>query len=78
MNKKLRTILALATLLTLSPAAMAQVKVSETRTAIPTYLVGDPEPDPYFFTGRTYQGAAGHVYPYPIYDILTDERYISV
>lgn len=74
MNKKLRTILALATLLTLSPAAMAQVKVSETRTAIPTYLVGDPEPDPYFFTGRTYQGAAGHVYPYPIYDILTDER----
>ncbi len=74
MNKKLRTILALATLLTLSPAVMAQVKVSETRTAIPTYLVGDPEPDPYFFTGRAYQGAAGHVYPYPIYDILTDER----
>lgn len=74
MNKKLKTILAFATLLTLSPAVMAQVQVNETRTAIPTYLVGDPQPDPYFFTGRTYQGAAGHVYPYPIYDILTDDR----
>ena len=52
----------------------AQVRINETRTTIPTYLVGDPEKDPYFFTGRTYQGAAGHVYPYPIYDILTDER----
>lgn len=52
----------------------AQVKVSETQTTIPTYLVGDPETDPYFFTGRTYQGAAGHIYPYPIYDILTDDR----
>lgn len=55
-------------------AQIKQVKVEETTTTIPTYLVGDPEQDPYFFTGRTYQGAAGHVYPYPIYDILTDER----
>ena len=58
-----------------TPAVMSgQVKVSENKTGIPTYLVGDPQTDPYFFTGRTYQGAAGHVYPYPIYDILTDER----
>lgn len=53
---------------------MGQVTVRETSTSIPTYLVGNPELTPYFFTGRTYQGAAGHVYPYPIYDNLTDDR----
>lgn len=52
----------------------AQVTVTETEESIPTYLVGNPELDPYFFNGRVYQGAAGHVYPYPIYDNLTDER----
>jgi len=74
MKKKLTTILAILTLLLVSSSAMAQVTVSETKTTIPTYLVGDPGLDPYFFTGRTYQGAAGHVYPYPMYDILTDDR----
>lgn len=54
--------------------AQSQVKVSETRETIPTYLVGNPDLYPYFFNGRTYQGAAGHVYPYPMYDNLTDER----
>ncbi|MBQ6086795.1 MAG: DUF5107 domain-containing protein [Bacteroidales bacterium] len=61
-------------LLGIPAVSSAQVKLSETKTTIPTYLVGNPETDPYFFTGRAYQGAAGHVYPYPIYDILTDER----
>jgi len=27
-----------------------------------------------FYTGRTYQGAQGHIYPYPMSDKLTDER----
>ena len=64
----------LLALLAFAPSAFAQVKVEETTAKIPTYLVDNPEKDPYFFTGRTYQGAAGHIYPYPIYDILTDER----
>lgn len=73
--KTLYSLLAIsASVIFSSQVANAQVKVEETTTTIPTYLVGDPETDPYFFTGRTYQGAAGHVYPYPIYDILTDER----
>lgn len=55
-------------------SANAQVTVKEEKTTIPTYLVGNPELSPYFFTDRTYQGAAGHIYPYPIYDLLTDER----
>ena len=74
--KQRLTILVLAAMTALVPStkALAQVKVSETQTPIPTYLVGNPELDPYFFNGRAYQGAAGHIYPYPIYDILTDDR----
>ena len=67
------TVAAIALMATALPSG-AQVTVKEEPTSIPTYLVGNPELDPYFFTGRTYQGAAGHVYPYPIYDILTDDR----
>lgn len=33
-----------------------------------------PDVNPIFFTGRVYQGAQGHIYPYPLYDILTDEK----
>ena len=74
MRKPIRFLLAVAAFSLLASAASAQVKIKETKTTIPTYLVGDPELDPYFFTGRTYQGAAGHIYPCPIYDILTDDR----
>ncbi len=73
MKKHLKTLLVVPLLLT-AAIASAQVTVKETTTTIPTYLVGDPQASPYFFTGRTYQGAAGHVYPYPIYDVLTDDR----
>jgi tetratricopeptide (TPR) repeat protein len=40
---------------------------------IPTYLVGAPEKNPIFYTGRAYQGAQGPVYPYPFLDVLTDK-----
>lgn len=74
MNKLTKTGLVTLAALTLVVQMSAQVKVVETKESIPTYLVNDPALYPYFFTGRTYQGAAGHVYPYPIYDNLTDER----
>jgi len=38
---------------------------------IPTYLAGDPEPNPMFYFGRASQGAEGRIYPYPLYDKLT-------
>jgi tetratricopeptide (TPR) repeat protein len=41
---------------------------------LPTYEIGAPEPHPVFFTGRVYQGAQGHIYPYPLYDVLTDRK----
>lgn len=71
---KTNKILLIFSLVLCCTSVHAQVKIKETQTVIPTYLVADPDPDPYFFTGRTYQGAAGHIYPYPIYDKLTDER----
>lgn len=74
MNKSFLRFSFVLSFLFLTSAVFAQVKVNETTTTIPTYLVSDPELSPYFFTGRTYQGAAGHIYPYPIYDVLTDER----
>src|ERR1035438_3537729 len=50
------------------------VKVWETKITIPTYLAGDPEPNPSFFFGRQSQGAQGPVYPYPMYDTLTGKK----
>ena len=50
------------------------VKVWETKIIVPTYLAGDPEPNPSFFFGRQSQGAQGFVYPYPMYDTLTGRK----
>jgi len=38
------------------------------------YEVGPPDRNPRFYAGRAYQGAQGRVYPYPMYDVLTDTR----
>lgn len=50
------------------------VSVWEETIRIPTYLTGEPERNPIFYTGRAYQGAKGPVYPYPLIDKLTDTR----
>ncbi len=55
-------------------AENSPVKVWETQAVIPTYLAGDPEPNPMFFFGRESQGAQGPVYPYPMYDSLTGKK----
>jgi tetratricopeptide (TPR) repeat protein len=48
------------------------VKLWEELLVIPTYKVEKPDPNPIFYSGRAYQGAQGHVYPYPLMDRLTD------
>ena len=65
---------------TLAGFSMAQaakespVKIWQEPRVIPTYLIDKPDRNPKFYTGRTYQGAQGRVYPYPMLDVLTDNR----
>lgn len=61
-------------LLSVLPALGQQVNMKAVQEKIPTYNIGSPETDPIFFTGRVYQGAEGYIYPYPLYDILTEEK----
>ena len=41
---------------------------------LPTYAPGGYDKTPVFYTGRVYQGAQGRVYPYPMQDVLHDEK----
>jgi hypothetical protein len=55
-------------------SAAAGVKVYERDEVIPTYLSGPPDPNPMFYFRRESQGAEGRIYPYPLYDNLTNKR----
>lgn len=55
-------------------SAAPAVKVYERDEVIPTYLSGLPDPNPMFYFGRESQGAEGRIYPYPLYDNLTNQR----
>jgi len=66
--------LRLLTLAVLPGLLSAQVRLTEGTVTIPTYVAGPPEKNPFFYTGRAYQGAKGMVYPYPMQDHLTDEK----
>jgi tetratricopeptide (TPR) repeat protein len=64
-------------LLALAPAAAAAepaVKMWQQPLVIPTYPVGPPQKNPIFYSGRSYQGAKGPIYPYPLYDTLSDTK----
>jgi len=54
--------------------AQAGVRVWEEPLVLPTYEVGKPDPNPRFYETRAYQGAKGPVYPYPMLDVLTNNR----
>ncbi len=62
-------------LLLIGQLVLAQsVKVEQKPLSLPTYEIGAPDVNPIFFTGRVYQGAQGHIYPYPLFDLLTDTK----
>jgi tetratricopeptide (TPR) repeat protein len=65
-----------ALLIVVHPASTRadSVTLRETDEVIPTYKSGPPEPDPMFYFGRDSQGAEGRIYPYPLYDNLTNVR----
>lgn len=50
------------------------VKMNEGKIVLPTYAPGGYDKTPVFYTGRVYQGAQGRVYPYPMQDVLHDEK----
>ncbi|MCR5751245.1 MAG: DUF5107 domain-containing protein [Kiritimatiellae bacterium] len=52
----------------------SDVKYDETTIVLPTYAPGGYDKTPLFYTGRVYQGAQGRVYPYPMQDVLHDEK----
>jgi tetratricopeptide (TPR) repeat protein len=54
--------------------AQSAVKIYEADEIIPTYAAGAPDPNPMFFFGKQSQGAEGQIYPYPLYDNLTNIR----
>ena len=54
--------------------AAAPVVLSEADEVIPTYPSLPPDPNPMFYFGRQSQGAEGRIYPYPLYDNLTNEK----
>ncbi|MBN1815803.1 MAG: DUF5107 domain-containing protein [Sedimentisphaerales bacterium] len=50
------------------------VRIWREPLSIPSYGVAEPDDNPRFYTGRGYQGAQGRVYPYPMSDVLTNEK----
>ena len=50
------------------------VTIAEKSIMLPTYAPGGYDKTPLFYTGRVYQGAQGRVYPYPMQDVLHDDR----
>lgn len=64
----------LSIVLSLQGLANTPVTITEVDVSIPTYLAGPPDPNPMFFFGKQSQGAEGRIYPYPLYDNLTNVR----
>ena len=56
------------------PLFADEVRLREESLTLPTYGVGEPDRNPRFYQGRTYQGARGQFYPYPVQDQLTGQR----
>ncbi len=57
-----------------SVEAEEEVRIWEEALTLPTYEVGPADINPRFYETRTYQGAKGPVYPYPMLDTLTQTK----
>lgn len=53
---------------------MSNVKIWEENVIIPTYGVGERNPNPMFLEKQVYQGSTGRVYPHPVIDRIDDEK----
>ncbi|MBN1125887.1 MAG: DUF5107 domain-containing protein [Sedimentisphaerales bacterium] len=58
----------------LAAQSKSTVRTWQDSLVIPSYGVAEPDLNPRFYTGRGYQGAQGRVYPYPMSDVLSNEK----
>ena len=76
MNVKMKPVFLALSSVAISCAALAgDVSFKESTVVLPTYAPGGYDKTPLFYTGRVYQGAQGRVYPYPMQDVLHDEKF---
>ncbi len=61
--------------LTRSTVNTSEVKAWEEVVMLPTYGIGKEEKNPIFLEKRVYQGSSGAVYPYPVVEIIEDEKH---
>ena len=52
---------------------MSSVNAWSIPTVIPTYEIGNANPNPMFLENRVYQGSSGVVYPHPVMEELSAE-----
>ena len=71
---KLRLVLLLSLCYSSQLIAQPAVQLWEEQVVIPTYPVGPADLNPIFYAGRSYQGAKGPVYPYPLYADLSETK----
>ncbi|HOW39720.1 MAG TPA: DUF5107 domain-containing protein [Bacteroidales bacterium] len=69
-----RVITALALLILITLQAAAQVKLTEEKWVLPTYMVSPADKNPMFFKGESYQGASKYIYPYGMNDVIANEK----
>ncbi|MCX6334913.1 MAG: DUF5107 domain-containing protein [Bacteroidia bacterium] len=77
MNNSLRSVFIISLLVMIlsgNTQVVSQVSIREVNENIPTYLAGSPDPNPMFFFGQGSQGAEGRIYPYALYDNLTNKK----
>lgn len=48
------------------------------KVKIPTYGIGEPNPNPMFLEKRVYQGSSGVVYPHPVIDRVDHEKHEQI
>lgn len=70
----IKTFISSITLFFLSLSLFAQVKMQETTITIPSYLTGEPEKTPLFYTPEVYQGAQLRIYPYAYLGNLSNKK----
>ncbi len=75
MKAKNSLIIAILASSALASAYAGEVLMNEDTIVLPTYAPGGYDKTPLFYTGRVYQGAQGRVYPYPMQDVLHDEKF---